>query len=466
MHNKEGFWSNNVPICTNPKCGQITKNMSLYCPSCGQQTLSKVDRRQVDGPHSSEISMENFDRITADVPAPHEKLDWGRGERKKKPRKVNLNNLPSKVIFFFIILGLIFSAFPGAFKDPIYQKFGFQQKFSLDFQEDVYGFKFLEYADNGIPAYFKGCGSINYFVRQNYASSEDVLLIGEAMREMSQGLGRSFTFQGFTEVRDVSKLSEAVLIDFTSSSEFQEELGSSQSPHADAAGLGGPELYETTSKPRFGSLAAARGTIWINEEYWSSMENSYKVHVLTHELGHVLGLTHPTNGVGQVMSDLDQSYELSSLGSGDLMGLQILSALAGCGEFPDYLTQASSQDSTTANNSDQVWTFNCEIPDQRPDLILLSCGSGGLGVSDIKWVAWSPRGATGTGIYYENQCEPSCADGSYLNVPVTITLRDLFPYKGKNMLVTLDIQAIGGREFPSGDTKKAYDLSDFAFSMD
>ena len=455
-----------MPICVNPKCGQISKTMSLYCPSCGQQTLSKIDRGQVESPHSSEISMENFDRITADVPAPHEKIKWGTSQRKKMPRRVNLNNLPSKVIFVFVVLGLMFTAFPGVFMDPIYQKFGFQQKFSLDFQEDVNGFKFLEYADNGVPVYFKGCGPIDYFVRQNYASSEDLSLIGEAMSEMSQGLGRSFKFKGFTEVRDVSKLSEGILIDFTSSSEFQEELRSSTSPHADAAGLGGPDQYETTSKPRFGSLTAARGTIWINEEYWSNMESSYKVHLLTHELGHVLGLTHPTNGVGQVMSDLDQSYDLYSLGSGDLMGLQILSALAGCRDFPEYLTQASSQDSTTANNSDQVWTFNCEIPDQRPELILLSCGSGGLGVSDVKWTTWSSRGATGTGIYYENQCEPNCADGSYLNVPVTIALNDLFPYKGKNMLLTLDIQAIGGREFPGGGTKRTWDLADFAFSMD
>ena len=166
------------------------------------------------------------------------------------------------------------------------------------------------------------------------------------------------------------------------------------------------------------------------------------------------------------MGDSNESYELSSLGSGDLMGLQILSALAGCRDFPEYLTQASSQDSTAANNSDQVWTFNCEVPDQRPELILFSCGSGGVGVSDIKWTSWSSRGATGTGIYFEKQCEPNCIDGYYLNVPVTIALSDLFPYKGKNMLLTLDIQAIGGREFPGGGTKMTRDLADFAFSMD
>ena len=61
-----------MPICTNPKCGQISKTMSLYCPSCGQQSLSRIDKAQVESPHSSEISMENFDRISNDVPAKRE----------------------------------------------------------------------------------------------------------------------------------------------------------------------------------------------------------------------------------------------------------------------------------------------------------------------------------------------------------------------------------------------------------
>lgn len=59
--------------------------MSLYCPSCGQQTLSKVDREHVEGPHSSEISMENFDRIAKDVPAKRE-TPYGLPKSKKRRR--------------------------------------------------------------------------------------------------------------------------------------------------------------------------------------------------------------------------------------------------------------------------------------------------------------------------------------------------------------------------------------------
>lgn len=108
-----------MPICTNPKCGQITKTMSLYCPSCGQQTLSMVDRGQVDGPHSSEISMGNFDRITSDIPARKEGLYYqsktkksqrGSSTRKKVDRTPNWSAQPREsaaLSVVSIIIGMI-----------------------------------------------------------------------------------------------------------------------------------------------------------------------------------------------------------------------------------------------------------------------------------------------------------------------------------------------------------------------
>ena len=83
-----------MPICVNPKCGQISKTMSLYCPNCGQKTLSRIDRGQVDGPHTSEISMENFDRITSDVPAPRERPSAARAKSKRRVRSSKSFSLP------------------------------------------------------------------------------------------------------------------------------------------------------------------------------------------------------------------------------------------------------------------------------------------------------------------------------------------------------------------------------------
>ena len=63
-----------MPICINPKCGEISKVASKFCPFCGQQSLSQIDQSQVHGDKSSAITMENFIRVTDDVPAPRERV--------------------------------------------------------------------------------------------------------------------------------------------------------------------------------------------------------------------------------------------------------------------------------------------------------------------------------------------------------------------------------------------------------
>lgn len=105
-----------MPICVNPKCGQISKTMSLYCPSCGQQSLSRIDRGQVEGPHSTEISMENFDRIAKDVPAKRE-TPYGFPKSKKR-RKLSgrfsgpkFGSLPkpkgNKALWFILLVVIV-----------------------------------------------------------------------------------------------------------------------------------------------------------------------------------------------------------------------------------------------------------------------------------------------------------------------------------------------------------------------
>ena len=75
-----------MPICTNPKCGEISKVASQFCPYCGQQSLSQIDKNQAHGNNSSAITMENFIRITDDVPAPRERV-IPKGST-KKPRRL------------------------------------------------------------------------------------------------------------------------------------------------------------------------------------------------------------------------------------------------------------------------------------------------------------------------------------------------------------------------------------------
>ena len=112
-----------------------------------------------------------------------------------------------------------------------------------------------------------------------------------------------------------------------------------------------------------------------------------------------------------------------------------------------------------------TWTYDCEFPVQRPEEIMLTCADGGMIVTDIRWQTWSSKQALGTGIYSQNMCDPSCAEGIRVDVPVTIKLSEPFEYKGRNILKTLDIQAVGGRELPNEGTNMTWNIAEFAVRM-
>ena len=112
-----------------------------------------------------------------------------------------------------------------------------------------------------------------------------------------------------------------------------------------------------------------------------------------------------------------------------------------------------------------IWTYDCEFPVQRPLQIMLTCADGGMLVTDITWNTWTSNSATGNGTYSQNMCDPNCAEGLRINVPVTIKLSGPFEYKGRNLLKTLDIQAVSGRELPNGGANMTWDVSEFAVRM-
>ena len=112
-----------------------------------------------------------------------------------------------------------------------------------------------------------------------------------------------------------------------------------------------------------------------------------------------------------------------------------------------------------------VWTYDCEFPVQRPEQIMLTCADGGMIVTDIKWQSWDATGATGTGTYSQNMCEPSCAEGKRVDVPVILNLSELFEYKGRSVLQNLDVKAVSGRELPNGTAGFTWDVAEFAVKM-
>jgi hypothetical protein len=52
----------------------------------------------------------------------------------------------------------------------------------------------------------------------------------------------------------------------------------------------------------------------------------------------------------------------------------------------------------------------------------LACADSGIGIQDLDWTSWTAAAATGTGLLWENLCDPSCAAGTYGHYPVAVTL--------------------------------------------
>jgi hypothetical protein len=126
----------------------------------------------------------------------------------------------------------------------------------------------------------------------------------------------------------------------------------------------------------------------------------------------------------------------------------------------------SSQQSKTLT-PEQVLTWDCETAEYKPESITITCADGGIFVEKIQWSTWSKEGATGTGIYSENLCEPNCAEGKRVTAPVKLTLSNLTEYKEKFYLRTIDISTQNGKDFPWGKASGfQWDVMEFTEMMD
>ena len=112
-----------------------------------------------------------------------------------------------------------------------------------------------------------------------------------------------------------------------------------------------------------------------------------------------------------------------------------------------------------AANSD-VWVYDCEIPEQRPELLMLTCADGGMRLEELMWAVWDKNGAVGYGTYMENNCEPSCSEGHYSRTSVYVTLSELIESKGRSFLKTLEIRPDKDRELPRGQQFISWNLFD------
>ena len=112
--------------------------------------------------------------------------------------------------------------------------------------------------------------------------------------------------------------------------------------------------------------------------------------------------------------------------------------------------------------SKDVYTFVCEIPkQQKPELIYFACADGNTGIGKIKWSKWEASGASGTGEYFANDCNPDCADGKFKFTSVKLAIDKAIGVKGKVHLTNLTYESIAPGGI-SGD----WDLAEFYLMME
>lgn len=126
------------------------------------------------------------------------------------------------------------------------------------------------------------------------------------------------------------------------------------------------------------------------------------------------------------------------------------------------VTFLHSKEKTSEPKSSEVYTWDCEYPEVKPEAITITCADGGISVNRIEWSRWNQSGAEGIGFYSVNDCDPNCAEGTILEIPVRAFLRDLITYKNKQYLRRLEIKSVSGENLPqSGMNFLISDLSDF-----
>lgn len=58
-------------------------------------------------------------------------------------------------------------------------------------------------------------------------------------------------------------------------------------------------------------------------------------------------------------------------------------------------------------------THNCTKAKIKPRRILFACADGGYYVTRLAWKAWYRRRAVARGVFHLNDCDPSCAEGTF-----------------------------------------------------
>lgn len=112
-----------------------------------------------------------------------------------------------------------------------------------------------------------------------------------------------------------------------------------------------------------------------------------------------------------------------------------------------------------------IYTYDCEILEQRPEQLTKFCADAGVYVYNIKWERWGYNGAEGSGTYSENLCEPSCAEGTRVEEEVDLYLSGIEVIEGRRILRYLSVNTKNGILLPNGNPYDNWDVAEFAMNM-
>jgi len=115
--------------------------------------------------------------------------------------------------------------------------------------------------------------------------------------------------------------------------------------------------------------------------------------------------------------------------------------------------------------ANDIYTYDCEYLEQRPEQLTKYCADAGVLIYDITWESWGYNGAEGTGTYSENLCEPSCAEGKRVEEQVDLYLSGIETIEGKRVLRYLSVNTKDGILLPNGNSYDNWDVAEFAVSM-
>ncbi|MCR1785436.1 hypothetical protein KVF89_23060 [Nocardioides carbamazepini] len=140
--------------------------------------------------------------------------------------------------------------------------------------------------------------------------------------------------------------------------------------------------------------------------------------------------------------------------------LLALGAFAACGvedEKPVEAEPGAGSGTTSGEQTDRAVAARAAVtylldcvgePVASPATVTVACADGNQSLTDLAWSDWGADEATATGTMVANDCEPSCAEGTDVTVPVKVAVSDIVEGEASATYGTITVTVQG--DVPEG----------------